>query len=112
LFVREILPATQHSCPPFPLRRAQGYTPRAAAAAVAFQLLYTTAFGSIAAAVFLSCRSCAVATLVHSFCNWHGLPDLAGALSWPNATQRGVLVAAYVVGPLACFAVLSNLVVV
>jgi hypothetical protein len=97
---------------PSPRRRAQGFTPRAAAATVAFQLLYTTAFGSIAAAVFLSCRSVAVATLVHSFCNWHGLPDVAGALAWPNATQRAVLVAAYVLGPLACFALLSNLVVV
>ena len=93
-------------------RRAQGYSAGIAAASVAFQLLYTTAFGSIAAAVFLSCRSLLVTSLVHTFCNWQGLPDVAGALAWPNRAQRALLLAAYAVGPLAFFALLGNLVAV
>jgi prenyl protein peptidase len=94
----------------FLCRRAQGYSAGNAAAFVAFQLLYTTAFGSIAAAVFLSCRSLAVTSLVHTFCNWQGLPDVTGALTWPNRAQRALLLAAYAVGPLAFFALLGNLV--
>ncbi len=98
--------------PPLPCRRSQGYSARAAAASVVFQLLYTTAFGSIAAAIFLSSRSFVITSLVHTFCNWHGLPDLPAALAWHDSAQRAVLLAAYAVGPLAFFVLLANLVII
>jgi prenyl protein peptidase len=105
------IPSAAHHLSQLLCRRAQGYSARTAATSVLFQLLYTTAFGSIAAAIFLSSRSFVVSSLVHTFCNWQGLPDLPGALAWPNRAQRAMLLAAYVVGPLAFYVLLSNLVV-
>ncbi len=99
-----------YSLPLLPRRRALGYSPRAAAATVLLQLAYTTLFGSIASAVFLSSRSFLATALVHTFCNWQGLPDVARALAWPILPQRAVLLAAYAAGPLAFVVLLGKLV--
>jgi membrane protease YdiL (CAAX protease family) len=78
---------------------------------VAFQFAYTTVFASIASAVFLSSRSFVVTALLHSFCNWHGLPDVQGAVAWPNKAQRVLLLLLYAFGPLAAYVVLKDLVI-
>ena len=44
---------------------------------VAFQFTYTTIFGWFETLVFLRTRSLLAPVLVHSFCNWMGVPDIS-----------------------------------
>ena len=46
---------------------------------VAFQFLYTTVFGWLAAWYFVRYRHILAAVIPHAFCNYMGLPDISGA---------------------------------
>uniref|UniRef100_A0A0G4G089 intramembrane prenyl-peptidase Rce1 n=1 Tax=Chromera velia CCMP2878 TaxID=1169474 RepID=A0A0G4G089_9ALVE len=47
-----------------------------AAVAVLFQLVYTSVFGAWAAFLFYRCGHSAGPLVLHTVCNWHGLPNL------------------------------------
>ena len=58
------------------LMRSKGVPAAQAVAAVGFQLLHTTLFGTFAAYVYLSTGSVVACMLCHAFCNWMEFPDL------------------------------------
>ncbi|SCV74336.1 BQ2448_6768 [Microbotryum intermedium] len=62
-----------------------------------FQFAYTTLFGWYAAFLFLRTGSIIPPILVHTFCNWWGLPPLVGALRvYPE--RKIPIIASYLVG--------------
>jgi prenyl protein peptidase len=75
---------------------------------VLFQFLYTTVFGWYESALFLATGSIVPPILVHSFCNWIGVPDLhrmkqvaGGSVQLPLAiTASGVIAFIIMLQPL------------
>eukprot|EP00056_Hartaetosiga_gracilis_P010189 m.149043 g.149043 ORF g.149043 m.149043 type:complete len:299 (+) comp13270_c0_seq1:48-944(+) len=59
------------------------------------QIAYTTLFGFLSAMVMIKTNSLISAIVVHSFCNWMGLP---GFLSAPKHKHKYVIVPAYFIG--------------
>jgi prenyl protein peptidase len=49
-----------------------------------FQLGYTTLFGAYATFLYMRTGSLLAVTLVHTFCNWQGLPRFWGRLEGPE----------------------------
>ena len=47
-------------------------------AQVAFQFMYTTIFGWLAAWYFVRYRHVVAAAIPHAFCNYMGVPDVSG----------------------------------
>ncbi|GAX78748.1 hypothetical protein CEUSTIGMA_g6185.t1 [Chlamydomonas eustigma] len=58
------------------LTQYQGMSLKQALPPVLFQFLYTTVFGWYESALFLATKSLVPPILVHSFCNWMGVPDM------------------------------------
>ena len=82
------------------MMRSKGVPLPQAVAAVSFQLLHTTLFGTFAAYVYLSTGSVVACILCHAFCNWMEFPDL-GWMGNPHhpAYKRRVSVAiVFIVG--------------
>ena len=84
------------------LMRSKGFSVPQAVAAVGFQLLHTTLFGTYAAYVYLSTGSVVACMLCHAFCNWMEFPDLGwiGNVYHPAYKRRVSVALVFVVGML------------
>jgi len=70
---------------------------------VLFQVFYTSLFGTFAAFLLLRTGSTIVVTLIHTFCNHMGFPDLSW-ISWPRHplySKRAYIAVVYIVGVIA-----------